>query len=299
MAILSNICNSLSTRDLASATLLTLFLLWSMRSQCVRDSIKNVLRAFFTFKILLPILILYTWIVVACFSAELLGLWRSEYVKDVVFYSLGAIPLLCETIKYSSQKDFSDLVVKQMKYTVFISVYLNLYTLSYWMELLFQAVMCFVIVMIGEANRQSKNDITSERVSGCLKTIYALMLVMILMYAIYQTVKHPATSTLTMIMQGVMLPFVLTVIILPYLYLLTVYGAYEWWFVKLSRSVNDDKEEYELRRNMLIRTCGINLRKIKYIEGSLKLFLVSDAKEFRHLVNQYNAEYKIRGDEAA
>ena len=299
MAILSNICNSLSTRDLASATLLTLFLLWAMRSQRVRDSIKNVLRAFFTFKILLTILILFTWIVVACFSFELLGLWRSEYVNDVVFYSLGAIPLLCETIKYSSQKDFFDLVVKQMKYTLFISAYLNLYTLNYWMEVLFQAMMCLVIVMIGEADRQSKNDITSERVSGCLKTIYALMLGAILIYVIYQTINHPATSTLIMIMQGVMLPFALTIIILPYLYLLTVYGAYERWFVKLSRSVNDDKEEYELRRDMLIKSCGINLKKIKYIEESLKLFLINDANEFRSLVNQYNAEYKIGSDETA
>lgn len=292
MEILYLICSSISSRELASMTLLGLFLLWSMRSINVRKSIVQVLKCLFAPKLIASILLLYVLIVIACLIIYILGYWHIMYTKEVVLFAFSSIPLLMEVTNYSTQREFRQVIVRQIKFATLISVYVNLYTLSYWWEMIIQFSMCLLVLMKDTIERQNKQDNTTKQLYGCLNKCDIMFGYFMLLFLLYQTCTNPIAYTLEMLLISVVLPFILTTIVTPYLYCFTIYGSYEMWFARLKRSVCDEKIEYVRRRNLLIRHCGLNLRKLKYFEKHIQLFMIRDYNEFLQAVHICELGYR-------
>lgn len=292
MDILNEIYNSLSTRELASITLLGLFLIWMVCYRSVRTSILQILNSIFSPKILIIILMLYGWIFFACYIINLIGLWDNQYIKDVILFALSTTLVLMKVIEYKSQYDFGLLIIAQIKYAAFISVYLNIYTFGYWWEILLQLSMCITVLMKSKIELQNEKDNATKQLYGCLDNFYVMFGYCILFFLLYQTYINPLAHTLEMLLIGVMLPFVLTMIVTPYLYIFTIYGAYEMWFIRLRLSIHDEKTEYVRRRRLLIRYCGLNLRKIKYFQQHIRLSVMCDYDEFLQAIQICELEYR-------
>ena len=292
MDILYEIYNSLSTRELASITLLGLFLIWMVCYRSVRTSILQILNSIFSPKILIIILMLYGWIFFACYIINLIGIWDNQYIKDVILFALSTTLVLMKVIEYKSQQDFGILIIEHIKYATFISVYLNLYTLGYLCEILLQFSICITVLMKSVIELQNEKDNATKQLYGCLNKCNIAFGYFILLFLLYQTCIHPLAYTLEMILIGIALPFIFTIIVTPYLYCFTIYGSYEMWFTRLKRSVCDEKIEYVRRRNLLIRHCGLNLRKLKYFEKHVQLFMIRDYNEFLQAVHICELVYR-------
>lgn len=292
MDILYEIYDSLSTRELASITLLGLFLIWMVCYRSVRTSILQILNSIFSPKILIIILMLYGWIFFACYIINLIGLWDNQYIKDVILFSLSTTLVLMKVTEYKSQQDFGILIIEHIKYAAFISVYLNLYTLGYLCEILLQFSICIIVLMKSVIELQNEKYNATKQLYGCLNKCNIAFGYFILLFILYQTCIHPLAYTLEMILIGIALPFIFTIIVTPYLYCFTIYGSYEMWFIRLKRSVCDEKIEYVRRRNLLIRHCGLNLRKLKYFEQRIKLFAICDYNEFLQTIKVCELEYR-------
>ena len=290
-----NIFQSLSNRELASMTLIGLLSLYFISFQSIRKSSYQVIKTMLSPKILIPYSLLSLCIIVLCYMLQLVGMWRIEYLKDVILYSFTAFPLLMEVISYSSQQEFGQLVFKQVKYSALISAYLNIYTLGYIGELLLQFVLCLLSLSVAIVQVQRKQDQSSEQLLGCFNKINMILGFAIIIFMLYQTYTHPIGSTLSMFLQSVALPTILTITIVPYLYMFTIYCAYDQWFVRLYYSVNKNKNEYRLRKKMLFHTCKINLHKIRYFEEHLKLFMFDSSQDFIFAIQQCDLEYQNIG----
>ena len=292
METLYLIYSSISSRELASITLLGLFLLWSIRSINVRKSIIQVLKCLFVPKLIASILLLYVLIAIVCLIIYRLGYWHIMYAKEVVIFAFSSIPILMEVINYSTQREFGQLIIRQIKFATLISVYVNLYTLSYCWELIIQFSMCLLVLMKDTIERQNKQDNVTKQLYGCLNKCDIMFGYFILLFLLYQTCINPLAYTLEMLLISVVLPFIFTTIVIPYLYCFTIYGSYEMWFIRLKRSVCDEKIEYVRRRNLLIRHCGLNLRKLKYFEKHIQLFMIRDYGEFLQAVHICELGYR-------
>lgn len=244
MQLLHAIYDALSARELTSITLLGLpFLLFLLLNKGVRTSVIDITKLLFHPKILTPILLLYGCIATACYILYCNGLWNNEYAKDILFYALTAVPLMKDVVKYKSQQEFGKLVLKQVKLTVFISVYLNVYTFSYWCEILLQLVLCMLVMLVIALERQDCQDNVSKLTYGCLNKCIALIGWIIFIFVFYQMLTHPILYSLNMLIQGIAIPLALTIVICPHLYLLTVYSTYETWFMRLRWSVKQNITE--------------------------------------------------------
>ena len=235
---------------------------------------------------------LYGWIFFACYIINLIGLWDNQYIKDVILFSLSTTLVLMKVTEYKSQQDFGILIIEHIKYAAFISVYLNLYTLGYLCEILLQFSICIIVLMKSVIELQNEKYNATKQLYGCLNKCNIAFGYFILLFILYQTCIHPLAYTLEMILIGIALPIIFTIIVTPYLYCFTIYGSYEMWFIRLKRSVCDEKIEYVRRRNLLIRHCGLNLRKLKYFEKRIKLFAICDYNEFLQTIKACELEYR-------
>ncbi|MEE1301540.1 MAG: hypothetical protein UHD64_02055, partial [Bacteroidales bacterium] len=210
--ILQNIFQSLSNRELASMTIIGLLSLYCISFKSVKSTYQ-VIKTILSPKILIPYSLLSLCIIAMCYMLQLVGMWRNEYLKDVILYSFTAFPLLMEVISYSSQQEFGQLVFKQVKYSALISTYLNIYTLGYLGELLLQSVLCFLSVSIATIQVQKKQDQSSEQLLGCFNKTNVILGFAILIFMLYQTFTHPIGSIVSMFLQSVALPTILTITI--------------------------------------------------------------------------------------
>ena len=242
--ILQNIIQLFSTRELATITLVIPILLYLISDKKVRKSTFNLVKEFLFSKVIFIHILLYCCIAITCYILYLVGLWRTEYLKDVICYSAAVFPLLWHVIKFSSQQEFTGLLLKQVKYSALISAYLNIYTFSYLGELLLQFILCVSSLIAVTIKLQKDQDHSSKQLLGCFDKMNAILGFAILIFILYQTFIHPIGFTLSMFIQSVALPIILTITIVPYLYVFTIYCTYDIWFVRLYHSINKNKNEY-------------------------------------------------------
>lgn len=62
--------------------------------------------------------------------------------------------------------------------------------------------------------------------------------------------------------------------------------------MRLRWSVKQNITDYRERKILLLKNCRINLNKIKYFEGHIKLFAIEDNSEFSEILHRYNIGYK-------
>ena len=93
-------------------TLIGLLSLYFISFKSVRKSTYQVIKTILSPKILIPYSLLSLCIIAMCYMLQLVGMWRIEYLRDVILYSFTAFPLLMEVISYSSQQEFGQLVFK-------------------------------------------------------------------------------------------------------------------------------------------------------------------------------------------
>lgn len=296
MEALKSIYESFSTRELASATLLMLFFIWTSRSKGVRKSILNFAKSFLTPQLFRVEIVLFLWIFLVCYIVYCFDIWRIDYTKDIIIYTLGTIPLLWKVTKYSSQEDFSKLIIKQIKLATIITAYLNLYSLSYVWEIIAQISIGYIAITEYTIKFHKGEDNSSKQLYGCINKCYTCLGLTYLFFTLYKSVTTPIFISFNMLTQAVALPLFFTIAVCPYLYMFTIYCAYESWFVRLLRSVRDNEAEYNSRKILLVRKCHINLKKIRYFERYIKLFTIRNKEEFIYALNQCEKGYKRRAN---
>lgn len=288
--ILQNIFYALSNRDLASITIIGVFSIYFMSFKSIRQGTFQIIKTTLSPKIIIPYSLQILCIIFACYILHLVGMWRTEYLKDVIYYSVAAFPLLWQVIKFSSQQDFSNLLLKQVKFSALMSAYLNIYTFGYIAELVLQTFFVVSVFITLEIQRNQKN-VSSIKLLGCIDKSKVILGIGIFIFVLYKTFTQSTILIMEGFLQSVALPIILTIAIIPYLYLVTIYSTYEVWFVRLYWSVGKNKEECKLRKKILFHACGLNLHKIRYFEKHIKLFMLESNTEFTSAVQQCNIDY--------
>ncbi len=185
--------------------------------QCIVHLFRTILweciKILFSRQLLIPIVGLWTIIGIVCYVLYLLNIWSIMYLKDVILYSCTAIPLSFTAIKYSKQEEFKYIVFQQIQYTTIVAVYLNTYTLTYWYELILQSLLCFLSILIVMLETQHKTDDNSKQLLGCFSASNLTITLFLIGYVLYSTFTHPIVITLERMVQGIMLPLILTIAI--------------------------------------------------------------------------------------
>ena len=75
-----------TTREWASITLIALFVLYSAKSRRVRSSMIGVIKAFFHWKILLPIICAQIYISIFAYALYKYGLWNTTILRETIFF---------------------------------------------------------------------------------------------------------------------------------------------------------------------------------------------------------------------
>ena len=280
-----------TAREWASITLIALFVLLSARARSVRDSMVGVLKAFFHWKILVPIICAQIYLSIFAYVLYKYGLWNTTILRETLFFLFyTSIALI---LKYNNNDDritsIKGIIEDTVKATLIIEFYLNIHTVSYGVELIIQFLLTLLYVM-GAYNKRDTKDL--EKTYSCTQALFYGLSISLLVYSIYMSIGEWKENFTSQTVISLLFPIVATIAYWPFLYLFSVIKAYEEWFVRMSFASN--KEKYSFRKNQVFKACGINLSLIHFVSKDFHVYIPQTQKQFVDDLNKSVEKYKKR-----
>ena len=234
----------LSNREQATLILLCIFVIWGLFRRKIREGIPDLIRTFLDRAIRLTLFALSSYILFEVWIGSQLGWWNVKLVKDTVIWSVVSGSVLLVKGVLEANKDphfFRNAASATVAPTVFITFFLNLTSLSLIAEISLQPVIAILAVMslYTHASNERKYEPARKLCGGILATIWFLWLA----YTVHHVFETWAQIDGYQLFREFALPIWLTIGLLPFLFALSLYVAYEYPF----RLLNIETEVCRLR----------------------------------------------------
>ena len=277
--IIGFILDFFTPREWATITLVGAYILFSAINKSVRNSIFGVIKVFFQWRIIVPIICAQLYLSIFYYTLYRFNIWNNSILREVIFFSLfTSISLI---FKYTSNNDrissLKGIIEDTVTASIIIEFYLQIYTFSYPIELLIQFLLAFFYLTGIPGKRETKDY---GRTYIVTQSIFYSLIVFLLFYSIYMAIKHWENNFSSQTVASLLFPIIATIAYWPFLYLFATICAYETWFVRIFFASKKDKDVYRFRKSQVIKTCKLNLSKINFISKDFHIFIPQTREEF-------------------
>jgi len=255
--------NVFDNRELATTILLAvaLFLVLIFQKE-IRQSLWQLVRAFLQWKIIVSVvlMIIYTFLIILIFYH--FQLWDFSLLKYSIFWFGTALVMLVNFEKVGN--DLKKQLSNGLKWVIVLEFIISLYTFSIWGELLIIPTVFFLVAISVVAG-------TMKGASSVKKTTDFMLSVIgiyIIIFALTNIINDFHGFWTVYNAKKFLLPIVLTGCYLPFIYLATVYGAYEQLFLRIDMAwFRDNKKLATYAKKKIFQVSALNLNKIKRISN--------------------------------
>lgn len=270
---MEKIFDSFSTRELAIGLWIFIAFTACLFSKNIRQSILGVLKALFAWKISVSLLAFFVHTAFYVFLLYKIGVWDISLLKDTVIWALsfGFVSLI-NINKVNDAKYFKNVFINAIKWTIAIEFIVNFFTFSLTKEIILVPILVFSAALQAVASFDPKH----KKVETLIKSGLTYFSIFVFVYSLYKTIeKHSELFTIENL-KSFLLPIILTITFLPFMYLYNLLIKYEELWVRLQFMIRDKSEIKRVKRQiMFIANFDINK-------------LVSISKNIAKPVNVYN-----------
>lgn len=261
-----------------------LIILFSINKE-VRKSFKDILPTLFDEKIVdvVLLMLLYTELMVLVLS--IIEFWNFTLLEDTIYWVLlVGFPLLLEMEKINSEKNHVKSILKNsIKCIIIIEFITNFYNFSLIIELVLIPVVTFISLL----QVVSKTKPEWNKVYNLLTWILAFFAIFVFIYSVSEIYKNPNGFFNLLTLQIFLLPVILTIMFIPFLYLVAIYSLYETVNGLIGLRIKNEKHKRYLKTKMLL-TFGLNRRKLKRFQREVPLGIMINKKEIKKVINNFN-----------
>jgi len=213
------------------------YVLFSSNMQEVRRSLILVLKGFFHIKILLVLFFLSTYMCLSVYGLYLINLWDSSQIKNTViwYFSIGIFSLFKIISEKKTGNFFKNLLMDFLKISALIEFLINFYSLNLVSEII--VVPIFVLLGGLQAFSQSKDEY--KQVAKVINGILIVSGLLLFVHAINNISSDYKGFFKKETFQDFYTPLLLTIEYIPFLYIMSIYVAYEQSFLRLKHFIKN------------------------------------------------------------
>lgn len=253
---------ALTSREIASLFWLSVFLIVAVSVPGVRGSLKPLLRALAAPRILasFALLIYYTAAVIRLGSYW--SLWDSDLLKDtsIWFFATAVVMFFSLQQAMESPRYFRKFTLRAVEIPVAIQFVADLYPLSLWFEIPLQGILIFMAVLAVVAN--ASEDSAQNCLGRVLNFGLAVSGLGILIASVVQLVRLWRELSPFGLLKQFALPIWLTLVLLPFMYLLALVAAYGKAFSLVNARGQGGAHSVRAKW-ALVLVCGLNVYRIR------------------------------------
>lgn len=226
----------LNNRDWASIIWFVLLALFVVRHREVRSSAARALHSLLSPKVLFSIVALFIYSCRLVLLGLQLGWWDWVLTKDAIVWFIGTAFVLLLNVPRSAQRGFfRKTMTDAVRVTVLLEFFLNLFVLSLPVELLLVPVIFLVIAIPIVAKGDERYASVVRFTNGLASTIGLL----IGGYVVWRLIVDWGEVANIETVQSLALPVWLTIGLLPFIYIISLWTNYGSAFARIDIATDD------------------------------------------------------------
>lgn len=224
-----------SNRELALLIWLIIVLVYSLIKDKWRCYLKRIITSAFALKLVIVYITLIIYAFVIILLLYLTNIWEICLLKDTIIWLLfSALATAFTLINIKNFSYFTGLIKSNITVTAIVQFIINLYSFSLAIELIMLPIIVFTTALSAYSEYYTKNVQDYHKVHSCLNILLSIIGIVYLGFTFYKAIIGFDSINLIDISQQLMLPIILTILFIPYYWLLALYINYEKIFVAIN-----------------------------------------------------------------
>jgi len=259
----------LNSREIAIIFWLLVLLLWlSIKEKNIRYHIIGIVKILLRWKLLLPLVGMFVYIGVWVFLLAKAGLWQWSQLKDTLLWALASAGALLFRANEAGgdEKFFLRAVRENIGVAALLELVLNSYTFSLWIEI----VLIPFVGLLGlvEAYTKIRRDKDLDKVHRFVSGLLGFIGFVILALTLREVIHHWGSLATLQTLADYLLPFALTVGLLPYIYIFALLIQYETLFVRVDIFTKDKALSRYVKWKIFL-ICNFHLYQLHHFSTSV------------------------------
>lgn len=272
---------SFNNREIATGIWLLIVFFICFFLKGIRQALVRVIVTLLDERIIKMNLFFIGYCVLLVYIFRCIGLWDLQLLKTTLFWLFGAEVLLINSFEKTTEPSyFVKLVKHSFTWTILIEIIVNLNSFSLFCELILVPFLFFIGILTAFSKEKTEYD----PVHRVLKWILNGIAFVIILYAIVHTIRFARSVFITENLNEILLPPVLTVLFIPFIYIVALYAGYEHLFTMLKLRPKRTKKQLIKIKFALFSTCKFNIKKIKRVNRHIERWNVEDIQKMKRLL---------------
>lgn len=250
-----------NNREIAIAFWSIVFVGWAFSQKEIRLSILQLAKNFFSSKIIIPFTLLFAYSFMVILLLREIRIWSLSNLKETIYWFIfsGVIIAFTTIIDEKTEKPIRKRIRDLVTFTVILEFIVNTYVFMLPIELVFVPMIAIMTAVYTYESIKTQYK-KVEQFLGILLAIIGIAMFTQASIQIYHNFdKFRRFDTLI----DFVLPPILTISILPAIYLLMLYASYELLFLRINLTFGNSNERRRYAKKLLIFHCGFRLGKVR------------------------------------
>ncbi len=277
-----------TTREYAIGIWLCALVVWILIQSKIRRAFISLIKALLARKLLIVQAFMVTYVVFTLYVLYWIGFWKVELLKDTVYWFLGTafVMVMHHTEAYTDPRYFRSMAIRTLELGVLLGFVTDFYTLNLHVEMVLIPLFAFLGGLIAVAGTDVKYSLTKKFLDGIL----VILVLGMLLYAIGNAVDDAVNFVTITTLKGFLLPSILTISFLPFIYLLAIYSRYETLFVHIDVMVSKKSQDAAAYlKHRIVTLCLLNLKKLSAFteQSRSRLWSVASMEDAACLIESF------------
>ena len=262
-----------NSREIAVGIWVVLFLILACTKKDIRDQFSKLIASVKGI-ILTLIFFMVIYNVAVVWALETLGLWRITQLKDtILWFIFTGLAVAFQLINQNQGQSIKSVLKNNAKLIIFFEFVVNAYTFPLLIEIILFPMLVISGWLKGMSKYDSKYSSAEKFANWVLSLAGTGIIINLIINITYDHKNFMSFYTL----HDILLPVILTILFLPFIYILMLYIAYEKLFSCLREYLKESNKLQKCIMKKIIIYCKLNLTKVKRVhrENGYQLF---DAK---------------------
>lgn len=271
---MNTLLDVLDNRELSLLIWSFLFLSFFIFNKQIRKSIFNVGNILFKSQISSILLLLIIYTLAFTIILQKAGFWEMFLIKETVLWFIGVGFIMIINLNKTIEKEnfLKKIFTDNFKALIVVEFLLNFYVLDFWYELFLIPTIVFLALL----SAFSKTDAQYKSVEKASNFVLYSINLSVLGFVIYQLITNYENLINFLNLKEFLLPIILTIALIPFLYILALYMTYENFWVRLNVIFRNNKKLRRYIKWKVLTKCRGNLQVLKKVSKQLKVAMIED-----------------------
>lgn len=274
-----------NNREIASGIWLLILFILMIKKKDVRQSLKGLLKTLLNKKILVSILLMFISTAMIVLILYYIHFWDISLLKDTIIWFLfsGIVTCVNAITSRSDENQFKKIIYENLKVLILIEFIVNYYIFPLIIELIIMPIITLILLL--DIFTDNKEKFSS--VKKLIKTLQTTIGLFLIYYFINNLVSSYQGFISYNTLKSFLLPIVLSLFFLPFIYLFLLYAKYDMIFVRLKMGSSKSKEITQYAKIEIIKTCLLNINKVKKLlkGNTAKLMHIQNKEDVEELIS--------------